>query len=138
MGALKETAATLRFFGDDLDPADITAALGSQPSVAARKGEIWRTPAGTEKVARRGFWRLETERCSPGALDGQIDELLSAVTDDLAVWALLTSNYEADIFCGLFLGEENEGFSLSPKTSNAAGVRGLELNFDLYSSDRAE
>ena len=133
-----ETDATLRFFGDELDPADITRALGSQPSVSARKGEIWRTTAGAEKVARRGFWRLETKRRSPGALERQIGELLSLVTDDLAVWALLTSKYEADIFCGLFLGEENEGFSLSPRISNAAGVRGLELNFDLYSSDRAE
>jgi hypothetical protein len=68
-------------------------------------------------------------RRTPGDLDSQIAELLAGMTDDLAVWQRLTSVYQADIFCGLFLEQENEGISLSPTTLQLLGERGIELRW---------
>jgi hypothetical protein len=78
---------------------------------------------------------VKVARCVPGDLDGQIAGLLAGTTEDLAVWQRLTSAYDADIFCGLFLEEGNEGISLSPQTLRLLGERGIKLDFDIYAPD---
>lgn len=50
----------------------------------------------------------------------------------MAVWQRLTNEFEADIFCGLFLGSPNEGIEISPQTLLAVGQRRLKLSFDIY------
>ena len=132
MGRLRETAASLRFFGDDLDPQEITSRLGGPPTVGVRKGDAWLTSRGVEKIARTGSWRLQVDRRQPGDLDGQILELLSHLTSDLETWRELSARYRGDIFCGLFLETGNDGGSLSPTTLAAIGLRGLELDLDIY------
>jgi len=37
-----------------------------------------------------------------------------------------------DLFCGLFMKESSEGFSISPATLAMLGERGIELQFDIY------
>jgi hypothetical protein len=138
MGELKETRATLGFYGDDLDPDEITARLSTQPTVGVRKGGTWKTSLGAEKVAPTGSWRLEASDRRPGDLDTQIGELLGAVTDDQDAWRELTSRYRAVLFCGLFLGEGNEGVSLKPETLTAVGARGLLLDLDIYGTETSE
>ena len=133
MGALSKTAASLRFFGDDLDPDEVTRLLGKQPLAAERRGEIFRTRS-RERVARQGAWRVEVERRGPGDLDGQIAELLAGTTEDLAVWRHLTAKYWAEIFCGLFLKEYNEGICVSARTLQMLGERGINLDLDIYSA----
>ncbi|TSD90716.1 DUF4279 domain-containing protein [Mycobacterium sp. KBS0706] len=133
MARLSESAASLRFFGDDLDPEKLTRLLGSEPSIGRRKGEsYWSRGAQAEKVERTGSWRLWTEKRSPGDLDGQIAELLSPLSQDLAVWRDLSARFQADIFCGLFLDKSNEGIELQPETLVLVGSRGLILDFDIY------
>ena len=132
MGALHKTAASLRFFGDDIDPDEITARLGAAPTVGVRKGGTWQTDLGVSKPARTGSWRLSAERRDPGDLDGQIGALLDGLNDDLSVWQDLTTRFQADLFCGLFLQERNEGLSLSPGTIRDLGRRGLALSLDIY------
>jgi hypothetical protein len=120
-----KTAASLRFFGDDLNPEEVTQLLGKEPDKAERRGEV--RPSGY--TVRRGRWSVSAGRRTPGDLDSQIAELLAGMTDDLAVWQRLTSVYQADIFCGLFLEQENEGISLSPTTLQLLGERGIELRW---------
>lgn len=107
--------------------------LGGVPTVGVRKGGTWLTKRGREIVARRGSWRLEAPRRVPGDLDGQIEELLSALTTDLDRWRVLASRFQADVFCGVFLAEGNEGLELRPSTLFAVGARGLKLGLDIYS-----
>ena len=70
----------------------------------------------------------------PGNLDGQIAELLAGTTKDLGVWQRLTSAYDVDVFCGLFLEHENEGICVSPATLGLLGERGIKLQLDVYAS----
>jgi len=58
--------------------------------------------------------------------------LLAGLPSDIAVWLSLTSAYEADVFCGIFLESENRGFGISPEVSRLLSDRNLELGFDIY------
>jgi hypothetical protein len=132
MPKLDRSVAALRFFGDDLDPDEITLLLGAAPTLGARKGGVWLTPGGREKVAKSGTWVLEAKDHSPGDLDGQVEELLSSLTIDMSVWNDLKRRFSGDIFLGLFLAQSNEGITLSPETLYAVGSRGLILDAAIY------
>jgi hypothetical protein len=123
---------SLRFFGDELDPDEITARLGCPPSVGRKKGDTWLTKSGKEMVARTGSWLLNAADCQSGDLDGQIAQLLEGLSNDLTVWSDLTTRFKADVFCGAFMQESNEGLSLSAKSMLDLGARRLSLEFDAY------
>jgi uncharacterized protein DUF4279 len=75
---------------------------------------------------------LQADPRRPGDLDSQIADLLSPLTADTAIWQRLVAKFEADIFCGLFMEESNEGLELRPETLAMIGSRGLSLGFDMY------
>jgi hypothetical protein len=135
MGALHKSAASIGFYGDDLDPAKITAALGAEPTVGTRKGGRWKTKSGVEKLALRGLWRVEAERCEPGDLDGQINDLLDGLSNDLTAWRSFSQRYRGRAFCGLFLASGNEGLTLRSETLARLGERGLLIDLDIYGLD---
>jgi hypothetical protein len=56
------TNAGINFAGDRLEPAEITRLLGVEPTVAYRKGEIYKQSRGHEIRGRTGLWRLTTRR----------------------------------------------------------------------------
>ncbi len=134
MPILNSTAASLRIFGDDLDPDEITRLLGRTPSHAEKKGELVTNQGGKQRVARRGRWAISTIRRQPGDLDSQIAELLEGLTDDLSVWEDLAARYKIDIFCGLFILQDNEGISLSSRSLRLPGERGILLGLDIYAA----
>ena len=135
MAALHESAVSLGFWDDDLDPALISKTLECTPTVAVAKGELWRTASGIEKTAVTGSWRLKVARRSPGDLEGQIEELLSLATSDVDCWKSLPRFGRSRLFCGLFLSEFNEGVSLSNSLIAKIAERGLRLELDIYAPD---
>ena len=52
----------------------------------------------------------------------------------MSIWQDLTSRFRADVFCGLFMEEGNEGISLSNETLQRLAERGLTIDFDIYDS----
>lgn len=135
MAVLCGSVASLRFFGDDLDPDELTRLLGCQPTKSERKGEeIVGKVTGSKRTARSGGWRLSAERREPGDLDAQISEIFDGLTNDMSIWQDLTSRFRADVFCGLFMEEGNEGISLSNETLQRLAERGLTIDFDIYAS----
>jgi hypothetical protein len=132
MSALDHSVATLRFFGDDLIPHDISALLGASPTAACSKDqEIFAMKTGNVRIAKTGSWRLSAENREPEDLESQIFEILDQLTQDLNVWASL-SHYEPDLFCGIFMKSSNDGLPLSAKALLALGQRGIALWFDIY------
>ncbi len=61
--------ASLRFMGDALDPGEITAIVGVPPTLAYRKGEVYRRSRDGAKEARgrTGLWLLSTRGQVEGA-----------------------------------------------------------------------
>lgn len=135
MADVYKTAVSLRFKGDDLDPAELTAALGKEPDIGVRKGGLWVSPKGSELLSATGRWLLSVDDREPGDLDGQIATLFSDLSQDLTTWRRYAERYDGNIFVGLFLSRFNEGLSISPATLSAIGMRGLELGFDIYAND---
>lgn len=135
MGQLQKSAATLGFYGDDLDPDEITALLGMIPTVGVAKGDKWLTSRGAEKIASTGSWRIETDRCEPEDLNKQIKALLEPLTSDLPVWRDLTRRFRGVIFCGLWMKSFNDGLQLSAEVLGSVAERGLLLDLDIYAED---
>ena len=131
MAEISRTTATLRLFGDDLDPDMVSALLGAQPTHSSRKGEARRSKSGP-LVAKTGSWLLSASDQSPGDLEAQIERLLAGLTSDLEVWSDLGRRFRIDIFCGLFMEDGNEGLVLSPRVLGALGERGMEVSLDIY------
>jgi len=132
-GEVDEYHISLRFFGEALDPDEITRQLGQQPTSTCRKGDVTvgkNTKA--ERIEPRGKWLLKAP-IQPGAnFEDQITTLLATLTPDLAVWRSLTSNFDTDLFCGVWLRRWNRGMDLSPRLMEALSLRGLALSLDIY------
>lgn len=132
MAQIQKSAATLRIFGDSLAPDELTKLLGCAPTVATTKGEVIHHPSGRKQISRHGSWRLEAQSCEPENLDQQISWLLGQLTENPDTWLHINKTFKVDLFCGLFMGCSNEGFSISPATLLALGSRGIEIGFDIY------
>ncbi len=131
MPVISETHVAVRFYGDDLDPDDLSKRLGAQPESAARKGDVTRS-GNNERMAKTGRWIFRVERCEPGDLDGQIRELFRSLTSDLNTWRELAAKYDPDLFVGLFMKETNEGIEVSADCLGMLTDRGIALSLDVY------
>ena len=69
---------------------------------------------------------------SPATSMASLWNCFSPLTPDTGVWRSLVARFKADIFCGLFMDEGNEGLELRPETLEMIGSRGLSLGFDIY------
>jgi Domain of unknown function (DUF4279) len=133
MPHLSRAVAMLRIVGPDLQPEEISAILGSQPSRSEVKGESVQSRHGLEpRVAKNGVWRLEAAPTEPEDFDLQVEQLLSGLTQDLRAWNELSERFKLDVFCGWFMKESNEGVDIKPSTLAALGSRGISLALDIY------
>lgn len=135
MPRIGSSSVTLRISGDNLDPTEISAALGVEPTFSIRKGAEEIRPSGRIRTAKTGIWNRSVADCDPGDLDRQIADLLSQMTGDLGVWKNLATRFHCEVFCGLFMNEINEGFSISADTLTFLAERDLSIDFDLYGID---
>ena len=134
MSNISRSAVSIRLFGSELNPEHITQLLGCQPSSAAKTDEKIIKSNGKERVVKKGFWLLEYGESDEIIIEEKIEILFGKLTDDLASWQEITKNLDlADIFCGLFVDNWNEGFTLSQPTLRKISERNLEISFDIYS-----
>ena len=134
-GPIDRCKVSLRIFGDDLDPDEISSILLCEPSRKTKKGEIVADDGeGHQRISPRGSWHLELAGDDDLGLEEQVLKLLACVTADSDVWRRLTLQYKVDLFCGLFVnaGSWNRGFSLSPKVLRELAERNLEIGLDIY------
>jgi len=134
VGQIARSAVSLQFWGIDLDPDELTAALGHAPSREAKRGQVIRHPGGREQVMKRGVWDLRYGVPDSTEVEYKIDHSLALLTADISVWRRLTARYTPRVACRLFLDEANEGFSLSPSASKALSDRNLPIDLDIYAS----
>ncbi|SNZ19373.1 DUF4279 domain-containing protein [Cohaesibacter gelatinilyticus] len=135
MGEIYKTAASLRIMGDELDPEKITELIGKAPSSVRKKGAPFNTPNGKQLIARTGSWSISAETKSPGDIDSQVTEILEGTTSNMAVWLELSKKFKVEIFGGFFLGDYNEGLTISSKTMLLLGERGIQLDMDIYGAN---
>jgi hypothetical protein len=131
MANIHHSGASLRIFGDKLDPDEISRLLGGTPTESFRKGEI--KPSKITNIVRKsGGWLLKAKPKEPENLNAQVEEILEKLSQDLNVWAGLSNEYKVDLFCGLFMHETDEGLEISAKNMKALGERGIKLGLCIY------
>jgi hypothetical protein len=88
----------------------------------------------SEIEAQTGSWSysLGYQHTDIWDLDGALNTLLDRLPDEGAVWEGITRGYQADIFCGLFMGTGNQGTDLQPATLARLAARRLALSLDIY------
>jgi|JI9StandDraft_2_1071091.scaffolds.fasta_scaffold178102_2 hypothetical protein len=136
MPSLNHVTVSLRIFGDEVDPGEITKLLGREPEIGRTKGQVIVTSSGRERVERKGRWVVRNIRRDPGDLNAQIVEILESTTSDVDVWRSIAARHHVDIFCGLFLSADNEGVALAPETMKLVGERGIKVWLDVYAPER--
>lgn len=66
MGIADHSIVTLRIFGDDLVPSEVTALLGCEPTTAYSKGDVRiGSKTGNRYVEKTGRWSLSAEDMYP-------------------------------------------------------------------------
>lgn len=136
MAQVNRSRASLRIFGDDLIPDEVSQLLGGKPTEAYSKGdEIVSRGVVSAHVRKRGAWFRTAEVCSPENLDQQLQEIFSGLSGDPSIWKALHAKYSIDLFCGLFMETDNEGLSLSPQSLMVLGMRDIKIGFDIYGPD---
>lgn len=122
---------SLRIRGDALDPDFLTQQLGVAPSFSARKGELI-ARRGTERLQTTGVWTYRLEVSPATELGDAIAHLLAALPEDATLWEEITSSFTADVFCGVFLENDNQSTVIQSDVLSTLGRRGLPLSFDLF------
>jgi hypothetical protein len=122
---------SLRIRGDALDPDFLTQQLGVAPSFSARKGEMV-ARRGTERLHTTGVWTYRLEVPPATELGDAIAHLLAALPEDATLWEEITSSFTADVFCGVFLENDNQSTVIPPEVLRTLGRHGLPLSFDLF------
>lgn len=135
MGPLARSKATLRIFGDELVPEEISRLLGAEPTSAHAKGPVLSKTSGRVVMRHSASWRLEAIETAPECLDDQVSDLLGQLTQDLSVWSDIASRFRVDLFCGWLMSSSNEGVEVSPETMLALGRRHIQLSIDIYEQD---
>jgi len=136
-GEVDETSVSLLFFGDTLDPDEISNLLDCRPTHSYRKGDVlpddrYGRIVHKSGVARTGMWGLRGKKTGKISLENQIFELFSRLSDDLEIWRKLTSQYHSDLSCGLFMDSWNREIDCSPELMAQISARGLTLSLDIY------
>jgi hypothetical protein len=136
MAQISKSAATLRISGDNLIPSEITSILGCKPSFEQIKGqEIVGKNTGHKRIALTGMWRLQAKKYEPENLDLQISEIFEQLSKDINKWEILSSKYDMDLFCGIFMEKEMEGMDVSVTSLKTLSERGIRLGLDIYGPD---
>jgi hypothetical protein len=125
-----EFCVSLNFIGDDLDPDEVTRLLGASPTEAYRISDAMPRRNHTF-TAKSGSWSIRTAR-STRDIEEQLTELFAKFNGDPEVWRSLTSRYDAELFCGVFLSWFGHGFSMSPSLHRLLADRNLLITFDIY------
>lgn len=133
MAAIGRARTSLRVFGDNLEPEEVSALLGRPPTRKHRKGD--RIRANSTAVEPTGAWILDSGLSDKAEIEEHIESLLGSLSNDMDEWSRLTEDLSASIHCGIFLSQYNEGFELSPRIAQALADRGLVIEFDIYSGD---
>ncbi len=133
-----EAVASFRLGARDLGPAAITEALGIEPDLAYRRGEIYKWSRGRPiRNSRGGLWSLSTaKRASPkDDLGTHLSVLLEmlAPCHEVLLELMVRDGLDSDFFCGLFLRDRLGGESwLTPDLLRTIAGLGATLKLDLY------
>jgi hypothetical protein len=119
-----------QWYGGAVDRSTMTLRINCETSELAAVSKLVGCTSNDPK-----HWRVSAPDSQGADLDDQVNTILARLTSDLSVWQLLSSKYQVDLFCGLFLERPNRGVTLRADTMTQLGARGISFGFDIYAPD---
>jgi hypothetical protein len=134
-GPIDEVNVTLALYSEELEPQEISRALGVEPTRAHRRGEQ-RGPRSSP--ARSGAWFLTTSSRDAEPAEAVIDRLLKLLPEDPAVWYDLRMRHDIQVRFGLHMTGWNKGLSIPLKQVTRIAELGASMEFDIYAYGEGE
>ncbi len=128
-GPVDEVGVCVAVYGEDLDPAEVSAILGCTPTSAHRRGDR-RGPKSP--LYKRGAWLLEVRGTTPEGPEELVAKLLGQLRSDEAVWLKLGERYEVQLRFGIHMTGWNRGFDLSAELVERVARLHAKVGFDIY------
>jgi hypothetical protein len=116
-GTIDESGATLCVYGADLQPDEVTALLGVQPTTSFLRGY---EKGPRSPPMRHGGWFLTVRGRAPNGPETQVAELLARLPEAGTVWEELNRRYKTSLSIGLHMSGWNKGFDLPRNLATVA------------------
>lgn len=127
-GLVDLTRVWLGLYGQDLDPDEVSGALGVRPTSSHRRGESRRSAP----VWPQGAWLLMIERSAPEGPAEVLGMLLDQLPSNPDVWQQLRAKHTVRVTFGLHIEAWNRGFDLPPALVGRLASTGAIVGFDIY------
>lgn len=122
------SSIALTFQGDELDPDEVSKALGRSPTMHARQGDVVTSSLGMGSgLAKTGYWSLRTEWGSDQAPDDKIRKLLMSLTGDTRTWLTLARSCPGSLVCHIEPAGGRQALRLSSEVLADIAARGLSF-----------
>jgi hypothetical protein len=123
--------ASLRVWSTTLTLARLTAVLG-EPANGYDRGERISLRMPPERRRPRTLWTHIPEGGTTADLSDLVERLVAFMERRRAAFALLAPDIERDIFCGVFSGTTQGGWSFEPALIRRLAALDVPIVFDLY------
>jgi hypothetical protein len=128
-GSVDEVNVTLALYGEELEPEEVSRALGVEPTSAHRRGER-RGPGIPPYLS--GAWLLKERGGDAESAEAVLDRLLKQLPEDSAVWRDLSMRHSIQVGFGLHMTGWNKGLSIPLKQVRRIAELGASMEFDIY------
>jgi hypothetical protein len=130
-GEVDEYHISLGFYGDDLDPDEISTRLAGSPTSMCRKGDPI-AEKDNPHVERTGRWVKSSDTLPGESLEPQLNQFLASLTQDVSIWRSITKQYKTRFIVSATIRNWNRGLDISPELLRQIADRGLGLGVDIY------
>jgi hypothetical protein len=133
-GPIDEVNVTLALYSEDLEPEEISRALGVQPTHTHRRGDHRRGESQGQGIPpySSGAWLLKERGRDAEPAEKVIDRLLKQLPEDPAVWRELSIRHNIQFCFGLHMTGWNKGLSIPLQQVTRIVELGASMEFDIY------
>lgn len=131
-GPIDEVNVTLAFYGEGLEPDEITRILGVEPTRSHRRGD---RIGPKSQPFPKGAWLLTEHGRDAETAEVIIDRVLKRLPEDVEIWRDLRTRYDIQLRFGLHMTGWNKGFSILPEQVTRIAELGASMEFDIYAYD---
>jgi uncharacterized protein DUF4279 len=128
-GPIDEVNVALALYSEELEPEEISRALGVQPTSAHRRGE---SRGSRSPPYSLGAWLLKEHGRDAEPAEAVIDRLLKQLPEDPAVWRDLSIRHKIQFIFGLHMTGWNKGLSIPLRQVTRIAELGASMEFDIY------
>ncbi len=130
-GEVDEYHISLGFYGDELNPEEISTLLGRPPTSSCFKGDVVHKN-GRSRVERTGRWLIAVPEKPGESLEPQIEEVFRELSSDMEVWRSLAKRFKVRFVVSSWIRSWNRGLEISPNLLRKIADRQLSLGIDIY------